>query len=122
MFGQATLALLKGALLLGVIAAAGCGHKPAAPSGYLWNLPVYPNAAIAGKSTAKASFVLYRTPDSLDDVYNWYVAQLPRDTPHAYSALKQQATFALFDAHARRTVHIKREGASTVIFLTKLME
>ena len=111
----------RAALLIGfacIIAA--CSHRPQPPTAWQWGLPVYPNAALQGKSAAKASFVLYRTSDSLDAVYRWYLDVLPKDTPHAYSALKQQATFALFNARARRTVHIEREGSSTVILLTNL--
>jgi hypothetical protein len=103
-----------------VIAIAGCAHHLAAPAGYVWDLPVYPGAKIEGKSAAKASFVLYRTPDAIDDVYAWYVAQLPQGTPHAYSPEKHQATFALFDARSRRTVHIQANGSATAIILTKL--
>jgi len=103
-----------------VIAAAGCAHRLAAPAGYVWDLPVYPGAKVEGKSAAKASFVLYRTPDGIDDVYAWYVAQLPQGTPHAYSPEKHQATFALFDARSRRTVHIQSDGSATAIILTKL--
>ncbi len=103
-----------------VIAAAGCAHRLAPPAGYQWDMPVYPGAKVEGKSAAKASFVLYRTPDTIDDVYAWYVAQLPQGTAHAYSPEKHQATFALFDARARRTVHIQSDGSSTAIILTKL--
>lgn len=103
-----------------VVAVAGCAHRFAPPAGYQWDMPVYPNAKFEGKSTAKASFVLYRTNDAIGDVDAWYAAQLPKDTPHAYSPEKHQATFALFDARSRRTVHIQTDGASTDIILTKL--
>jgi len=98
----------------------GCAHRLAAPAGHQWDMPVYPGAKFEGKSDAKASFVLYRTNDTIDDVYAWYVAQLPQGTPHAYSPEKHEATFALFDARSRRTVHIQRDGSSTDIILTKL--
>lgn len=107
------------------LALCGCAHahrRPAAPSNWQWGMPVYPGARLAGKSVSTASFVLYRTQASLGDVYDWYVAELPAGTPHAFSASKRQATFALFDARARRTVHIEAEGSSTVILLTDLLQ
>jgi len=102
------------------IVAGGCAHRLAAPAGQQWDMPVYPGAKVEGKSAAKASFVLYRTTDAIDGVYDWYVAQLPAGTPHAYSPEKHEATFALFDARSRRTVHIQSDGSSTDIILTKL--
>jgi hypothetical protein len=113
----------SGAFLLAAfvfLAATGCAHRLRAPSGWQWGIPVYPDAELQGKSTAKASFFLYRTTDSIDDVYAWYVAELPPGTPHAYSAAKHQATLALFDPQSQRTVHIQQEGPSTAILLTKL--
>ena len=103
-----------------VVAMSGCSHHLVQPASWQWGMPVYPNASPQGKSAGNASFVLYRTRDSVDEVYGWYLAQLPKDTPHAYSAEKRQATFALFDARRRRTVHIQGEGSATAIFLTEL--
>ena len=97
-----------------------CAPRLRAPSGWQWHMPVYPGATLQGKSTAKASFFLYRTADAIDDVYGWYLAQMPPGTPHAYSAAKHEATFALFDPRSRRTVHIERNGSSTMILLTNL--
>lgn len=105
-----------------VIAASACAHRLAAPAAWQWGMPVYPGSTLQGKSSAKASFVLYSTRDPLDDVYAWYLAQLPSGTPHAFSEQKQQGTFALFDAHGRRTVHVEREGATTAIMLTNLKQ
>jgi hypothetical protein len=82
---------------------------------------VYPGATLAGKSLSKASFVIYRTKDPLGHVYDWYVAELPSGTPAAFSASKGEATFALFDTRARRSVHLQTEGSSTVILLTDLV-
>jgi len=109
------------ALAVLFLAAGGCAHRPTPPAAWLWDLPVYPGATLAGKSAAAASFVLYRTGDSLDDVYAWYLAELPQGTPHAYSSAKHQATFALFDAHAQRSVHLQSAGSSTAIVLTRVI-
>ena len=114
---------LRAALLTASLIIAGaCAHHLAAPAGWSWGLPIYPGATLQGASTSKAAFVLYRTQDSLADVDQWYAAQLPRGTPHAFSATSQQATFALFDAHTRRTVHVQREGSSTAILLTDVAQ
>lgn len=86
-------------------------------------MPVYPNATLVGKSTAQGSFFLYRTADSLDDVYAWYVDELPPATPRVLSVTKKQATFALFDRHGSRTVHLQTESTSTTsILLTKIAQ
>jgi hypothetical protein len=106
---------LAGAAALSI---AGCGHQLKAPSSMRWGLPVYPGSVIVGSTNAKASFAVYSTPDSLDTVYAWYIAELPPQTPHAYSSAKHQATFALFDARARRTVHLEDRGAATAILFT----
>jgi len=99
---------------------AGCagGHKP--PAGYEWGLPVYPGAVVDGKGAARASFALYHTRDAVEAVDRWYAAELPAGTPHANDVARQTSTFAIFDAHSRRTVHIEREGSTTAIMLTKL--
>jgi hypothetical protein len=113
----------SGAALLAALAfltAVGCAHRLRPPSSWQWGMPVYPGAVLQGKSTAKGSFFLYRTTDSIDEVYAWYVAELPPGTPHAYSAVKRQATLALFDPRSQRTVHIQQEESSTAILLTKL--
>jgi hypothetical protein len=106
--------------IAGTIVATACAHAPDPPAGYRWGMPVYPHAAAAGSNTAKASFVLYRTGDPVAAVDAWYAAELPPGTQHAYDAKRGQATFALFDRAGRRTVHIEREGASTVIEITRI--
>jgi hypothetical protein len=102
------------------IVTAACAHAPDPPAGYRWGIPIYPRAAAAGSETSKASFVIYKTDDPVDAVDAWYAAELPRGTQHAYDAERRQATFALFDRDGRRTVHIEREGASTIIEITRL--
>ena len=97
-----------------------CSHAPPRPAGYQWGLPVYPGATVAGRSTAKASFVLYRTDDDVAMVDAWYVAELPKNASHAYDAVQGRSTLALFDARGRRTVHIERHGSVTSIMLTSL--
>lgn len=90
------------------------------PAGYQWGLPVYPGSAIVGKSSAKASFVLYRTDDPVETVDAWYVAELPTSASHAYDLAHDRSTFALFEPHDRKTIHIEREGSATAIMLTDL--
>lgn len=82
-----------------------------------WGLPVYPRASFEGVSRSNASMAIYRTADKLDDVDAWYAAELPRGTMHAVSAACC-ATFAIFDAHERRTVHLESDGRTTTILLT----
>jgi len=106
------------ALLIALSAA--CAPSLHAPAGYQWGLPVYPGAVVTGKSSSKASFVLYRTGDPVETVDAWYAAELPKNAAHAYDAAHDRSTFALFDPHSRRTVHIEREGSSTAILLTNL--
>jgi len=102
------------------IAAASCAHRLAPPAGYEWGLPVYPGAKMTGSSVAKESFAIYRTNDAIDDVDAWYRSQLPPSTPHNYDAAKRLSTFAIFDAHAQRSVHLQSDGSTTTITLTKL--
>ncbi|HET9341987.1 MAG TPA: hypothetical protein VFO25_03580 [Candidatus Eremiobacteraceae bacterium] len=99
---------------------AACAPSLRAPAGHQWGLPVYPGAVVTGKSSSKASFVLYRTDDPVETVDAWYAAELPKSASHAYDAAHDRSTFALFDPHSRRTVHIEREGSSTAILLTDL--
>lgn len=106
------------ALLLAFSAACAPPHR--APAGHVWGLPVYPGAVVVGKSSARASFVLYRTGDPVETVDAWYAVELPSTASHAYDATHDRSTFALFDPHNRRTVHIEREGSSTAILLTIL--
>lgn len=101
---------------------AACSQRHQAPANYEWGLPVYPGAAVIGKSLAKASFVLYETGDPVSTVDAWYAAELPRSASHAYDAAHERSTFALYDARDRRTVHIEREGSETAILLTDLKE
>jgi hypothetical protein len=107
-------------LALSIALSAACAPSLHAPVGYQWGLPVYPGAVVAGKSSARASFVLYRTDDPVETVDAWYAAELPKNAAHAYDAAHDRATFALFDPRSRRTVHIEREGSSTAILLTDL--
>ena len=114
--GRATLStLIAGACLI-----AACSHAQPRPAGHQWGLPVYPGAVVVGKSTAKASFVLYRTGDPVSSVDAWYAAELPHTASHAYDAAHDRSTFALFGARDRRTVHIERDGDHTAIMLTDL--
>jgi hypothetical protein len=84
-------------------------------------LPVYPGAVVVGKSSARASFVLYRTDDAVETVDAWYMAELPTSASHAYDLARDRSTFALFDARDRKTIHIEREGSATAIMLTDLV-
>ena len=113
---SARIAVLAFAIAL----SAGCAPAHPAPTGYQWGLPVYPGAVVVGKSSAKASFVLYRTDDPVETVDAWYVAELPASASHAYDLAHDRSTFALFDAHDRKTIHIEREGSATAIMLTDL--
>ena len=103
-----------------IVAVASCAHRIAAPAGYEWGLPVYPGAKMTGNSVAKESFAIYKTNDAIDDVDAWYQTQLPPSTPHNYDAAKRLSTFAIFDAHAQRSVHLQSDGTTTTITLTKL--
>jgi hypothetical protein len=67
-----------------------------------------------------ASLALYRSSDSVEAVYHWYLARLPARTPHVYDAAKSQATFAFFDARSRRTIHLQAAGGGTSILLTRV--
>ena len=107
-------------LVLAIALCAGCAPARRAPAGYQWGLPVYPGAVVVGKSSAKASFVLYRTDDAVESVDAWYTAELPTSATHAYDLAHDRSTFALFDAHDRKTIHIEREGSATAIMLTEL--
>jgi len=100
--------------------AAACGPARLPPAGYQWGVPIYPGAAAVGRSAAKASFILYRTDDPVRTVDAWYAAELPSRASHAYDVAHDRSTFALFDAHDRRTIHIEREGSTTSILLTNL--
>jgi hypothetical protein len=62
------------------VALSSCAHRAGPPARWQWGMPVYPNASVHGTSSGKASFVLYRTEDSVEDVYRWYIAQLPAGT------------------------------------------
>lgn len=108
------------ALACALVFAAACAPTHHPPAGYQWGLPVYPGAVAAGRSAAKASFVLYRTDDPVRTVDAWYAAELPSRASHAYDVAHDRSTFALFDPHDRKTVHIEREGSSTAILLTNL--
>jgi hypothetical protein len=107
-------------LALAVALCAACAPARRAPAGYQWGLPVYPGAVVVGKSSAKASFVLYRTADPVETVDAWYVAELPTSASHAYDIAHDRSTFALFDPHDRKTIHVEREGSATAIMLTDL--
>ena len=111
--GRAALAALT-------LVCASCARRPDPPTAWQWGIPVYPHATVIGSTRAAASFVLYRTGDAVADVDAWYAAELPKGTQHAYDAAGQQSTFAVFDAGARRTVHVQREGSATAILVTKL--
>jgi hypothetical protein len=110
------------AAAIAALVAGACAAHPKTPPSTRWGLPVYPGAVIVGSSSAKASFAIYQTKDPLDTVYAWYVAELPPQTPHAYSGAKRQATFALFDARSRRTVHLEARGSATSILFTDLTD
>lgn len=110
-------AFAMGCVLLG----AACASHADAPAGFEWGLPVYPHTTLVGKNASKASFALYHTTDSVETVTAWYESQLPGDAQRAVDTARDQATFALFDKHSRRTVHIQREGSTTSILLTKLI-
>lgn len=112
---RASIATLGFACLL-----VACSHSPKGPAGFVWGLPVYPGAALVGKSTSHASFVLYRTNDAAATVDAWYAAELPKSASHAADLTHERSTFALFDVQGRRTVHIERDGATTEIMLTDL--
>ncbi|HYK53057.1 MAG TPA: hypothetical protein VEV38_05965 [Candidatus Eremiobacteraceae bacterium] len=107
-------------LALAIALCAACSPARRPPAGYQWGLPVYPGAVVVGKTSAKASFVLYRTDDPVETVDAWYVAKLPTSVSHAYDLAHDRSTFAVFDAHDRKTIHIEREGSATAILITDL--
>lgn len=111
---------ITGVIIALACASAGCSKPHLAPAGQKWGLPIYPHASVIGTSAATASFVLYRTADDVSTVDAWYAVELPRGVSHAYDAARGRSTFALFDPHDRRTVHIEREGSYTAIMLTEL--
>lgn len=108
-------------LTIALMVSAACTPARRAPMNYQWGMPVYPGAIVAGTSAAKASFVLYRTGDSVEAVDAWYAAELPAHTSHAVDIAHDRSTFALFAPHDRKAVHIEREGAATTILLTRLL-
>jgi len=104
-----------------VLLASACTSRADAPAGFEWGLPVYPRATLAGNTASKASFALYHTADPVQTVAAWYASELPANAQRAIDEKREQATFALYDKHSRRTVHIQREGSTTSILLTKLV-
>lgn len=90
------------------------------PTVWRWGLPVYPHAVAAGVSTAAASIAFYHTGDGYRDVVAWYRAELPRSAQAAFAPDKGEATFALFDASSRRTVHLQQQMDGTTIVFTQL--
>ena len=86
-------------------------------------MPVYPGAALTARPSQQspaASLAVYRSSDSVDAVYQWYLRRLPARTPHAYDAATSQATFAFFDARERRTIHLQADHGGTSILLTRV--
>jgi hypothetical protein len=104
-----------------VLLASACARQPAPPvNANALGLPVFPGSSLESKSAVgTSSFALYRSSSGVEVVYRWYLLRFPQGTPHAYSAAKRQATFALFGKPYRRTIHLQPSGDGTSIMLTE---